>query len=208
MALLNRVSPLWLESLPADRRKAFATVVVGYDFSRAKVEEELLTPLKTVVGPRKGQRVKPWLVDEALLGLLRSSVIPRNGRRVIPDHVARSLPDLIGTLACAAANHHAGQFRGHVLEETGYSDDPGLAHRQVLAVWGELAGLSPEVLEEVDAAGFAEGWDALTTSLLEGMLTGLSRAGAAMLLSEAGRVASLQPPYLKVVLEGLVGSAA
>jgi hypothetical protein len=211
MRLLDRGNPLWAQvhALPADERIPVATVIVGYDFCRSKVEDELLTHLKIALGNRRVARhLKLRLVDEAVLGVLRSSVIPRNGRGVIPDHLARSLPDVLGTLACAAANHRAGQFRGNLLEETGYSDDPVLARRQVLAVWGELAGLSPQQLEALDRTGFAEGWDDLTTSLLEGVLTGLSRAGAAMLLAKAEKVARLQPRYLEAVMQGLVGSPA
>jgi hypothetical protein len=206
---LDRGNSLWAQvhGLPADERIPVATVIVGYDFCRSKVEEELLTPLKGVLGNRKvASHLKLRLVDEAVLGVLRSSAIPRNGRGVIPDHLARSLPDVLGTLACAAANHRAGQFRGDLLEESGYSDHPVLARRQVLAVWGELGDLSPQQLEALDTTGFAEGWDALTTSLLEGMLTGLSRAGTAMLLAKAEKLARLQPRYLKAVIQRLVAS--
>lgn len=209
MRLLDRGNPLWahVHSLPADERIPVATVIVGYDFCRSKVEEELLTPLMGVLGNRRASgHLKLRLVDEALLGVLRSSTIPRNGRGVIPDHLARSLPDVLGTLACAAANHRAGEFRGHLVEATGYSDDPLLGRRQVLAVWGELADLSPQRLEALDTTGFAEGWEALTTSLLEGMLTGLSRAGTEMLLARAEKLARLQPRYLKAVMQSLVAS--
>jgi hypothetical protein len=204
MGLLNRVSPLWdqVHGLPPGDRKSLATVIVGYDFCRTKVEKELVPPLRTVLG-KMPAGMKPQLVDEALLGVLRSSAIPRRGRGVVPDHVARSLPDLLGTLACAAASHQAGQFRGHILEESGYSDDPAVARRQVLAVWGGLAGLSPHDIDAVDAAGFGDGWQGLTTSLLEGLLTGLSRAGSAMLFDQAEKVTRRQPPHLEIVIRGL-----
>src|SRR5919109_4007207 len=142
MGLLNRVSPLWdqVHGLPPADRKSMATVLVGYDFCRSQVEDALVGPLRSVVR-KVSPELKAKLVDEALLGVLRSSVIPRRGHGVVPDHVARALPDLVGTLACAAASHQAGQFRGHILEESGYSDDTAVAGRQVLAVWGELAGL-------------------------------------------------------------------
>jgi hypothetical protein len=208
MGLLNRGSPLWEQVhglAPADR-KSLAAVLVGYDFCRSHVEGALVPPLEAVTG-RIPAPLQAQLVDEALLGVLRSSAIPRRGKGVVPDHVARSLPDLLGTLACAAASHRAGQFRGHILEESGYSDEPGIARRQVLAVWGGLAGLSPDAVDAVDAAGFDDGWRALTTSLLEGMLTGLSRAGSAMLFDQAEKVARRQPPHLEMVIRGL-GSAS
>jgi hypothetical protein len=204
--VLNRASPLWAQvhRLPAADRQSVAALIVGYDFCRSKVERDLVAPLRAVEGRRRAPLNR--LVDEALLGLLRSSAIPRTGRGVVPDHLARALPELLGALACAAASHHAGHFRGRLLEQTGYSFHPALARRQVLAVWTDLAGLSPEMVDTLEAAGFADRWEALTTSLLEGLLTGLSRAGTTMLLAHAEHVARHQPPYLKSALHDLVGS--
>jgi hypothetical protein len=206
-AVLNRASPLWAQvhRLPAADRQSVAALIVGYDFCRSKVERDLVTPLRAVEGRRPAPLNQ--LVDEALLGVLRSSVIPRTGRGVVPDHLARALPDLLGALACAAASNHAGRSRGRLLEQTGYSFHPGLARRQVLTVWAELAGLTPEMLDALEAGGFALRWEDLTTSLLEGLLTGLSRAGTDTLLAHAEHVARHQPPYLKAALQDLVASA-
>lgn len=218
MSLLRRPgNRLWsqVERLHPEQRLFLAILVSGYDFCRQAVMKDLVTPLsgalvEGLAGSRRALSPSQTarLVDTALLGILRSSAIPRDGRGIIPDHLAHRLPELLGVLACADANHREGRDGPSILSETAYSTNPQTAQAQVLAAWGELLGLPERLILGIGLSGFSDRWTAFTTSLLEGMLTGISRLGSADVLAKGRSAVSALEPHLQPYVTGMVSSAA
>lgn len=215
MSLLRR--SLWsrAERLPLQDQLFVAVVVNGYGFCRDGIDRRLVTPLEHALadglqGHRHALNAgdKERLIDEALIAILRCSPDPSDGCGLVPDHLARRLPVVLGALACADSNRHAKRQGPHALFETAYSTHSATARTQLLTKWGELLHLPERVTVAIELTGLAGEWVALTSSMLEELLTELERTGSQDVLARAKDITDQLPVHLHPYIEALIQSAA
>jgi hypothetical protein len=222
MWLLNKVSnPVWykISRLDKPRRRAVATILCAYDFLRQQAEKKLVGPLETYLRENRDPAqasigltlaVRTKLVDEALVALLWSCTCPAFDPGLkLPREVVIHLPEVWGSFLLADVNHRLSRSTPATLDQTGYSEDPAEAHRQVLDRWKEILTVSdPEFSDRVDAASFAEAWDWLAQMFTADTLDGMAAIPDRMLFRQARRVASDIPPHRAALVAQLIDRVA
>ena len=222
MWLLDRFSnPLWrrISRLDKARRRTVATMLCGYDFLRRQVEKKLVGPVETYLAASSKalaaaggltSALRSELVDEALLALLRSCTCPAYDPGLkVPRAIVVRLPEIWSGLVLANVNSRRDRAAPATLDKTGYSEDPSETHRQVLARWKEILGISELGFEErVNAEGFGEAWDWLTRVFIADTLDGMADVPDRMLFSQARRVAAAVPPHCVGLIEKFIEQVA
>jgi hypothetical protein len=218
MGLLNRFSnPLWykISRLDKPRRRTVATTLCAYDFLRQQAEKKLLDPVETYLREKRDAAqdgigltvaVRTQLVDEALMALLWSCTCPAFDPGLkLTREVVIHLPEVWGGFVLADVNHRLNRSTPATLDQTGYSEDPAEAHRQVLLRWKEILNVAdPDFADRVNAAGFAEAWDWLAQMFTADTLDGMAAIPDRMLFSQARRVAGAIPPHRAALVEQLI----
>jgi hypothetical protein len=119
------------------------------------------------------------------------------------------LPEIWSGLVLANVNSRRDRAAPATLDKTGYSEDPSETHRQVLARWKEILGISELGFEErVNAEGFGEAWDWLTRVFIADTLDGMADVPDRMLFSQARRVAAAVPPHCVGLIEKFIEQVA
>jgi len=222
MGLLNRFSnPLWykISRLDKPRRRTVATTLCAHDFLRQQAEKKLLDPVETYLREKRDPAqtgigltaaVRTQLVDEALMALLWSCTCPAFDPGLkLPREVVIHLPEVWGGFVLADANHRLDRSTPVTLDQTGFSEDPAEAHRQVLHRWKEILNVSDlDFADRVDAAGFAEAWDWLAQMFTADTLDGMAAIPDRMLFPQARRVAGAIPPHRAALVAQLIDRVA
>ena len=222
MWLLNKFSnPVWykISRLDKPRRRTVATILCAYDFLHQQAEKKLVGPLETYLRDHRDPAqasigltlaVRTKLVDEALMALLWSCTCPAFDPGLkLPREVVVHLPEVWGSFVLADVNHRLKRSTPAALDQTGYSEDPAEAHRQVLDRWKEILTVSdPKFADRVDAAGFAGAWDWLAQMFTADTLDGMAAIPDRMLFRQARRVAGDIPPHRAAVVAQLIDRVA
>jgi len=209
------LSPTWAKASRLDkaRRRTVATTLCGYDFLRQQAEKKLVGPVETYLQESSGsskhdeaelpvvRRIQ--LVDEALMALLWSCTCPAFDPALnLPRHVVPHLPEVWGSFVLSDVNNRLNRSTPTTLDQTGYSEDPKVAHQQVLRRWKEILGLAdPEFGERVNAGGFGESWDWLSQMFVADTLAGMAAIPDRVLFSQARRLADATPPHRAPAVE-------
>jgi hypothetical protein len=219
MWLLDRFSnPLWYKASRLDkaRRRTVATALCAYDFLRQQVEKKLVGPVESYLsenpdaskaaGRALTVALRTQLVDEALMALLWSCTCPAFDPGLkLPRHVVPHLPEVWGDFVLGDVNHRLNRSTPATLDQTGYSEDPAEAHRQVLVRWSEILGVAdPKSADWINARGFAEAWDWLAQMFVADTLDGMAAVPDRMLFSQARRLAAATPPQRAVLVERFI----
>jgi hypothetical protein len=222
MWVLDRFSnPLWhkISRLDKPRRRTVTTILCGYDFLRQQVEKKLVGPVESYLREHRDAskaaigltiEVRTQLVDEALMAVLWSCTCPAFDPGLkLPREVVVHLPEVWGDFVLADVNHRLSRSTPAALDQTGYSEDPAEAHRQVLKRWSEILGVTdPEFADRVNAAGFTEAWDWLAQMFTADTLDGMAAIPDRMLFAQGRRIAGAIPPHRAALVEQLVGRVA
>ena len=223
MWLLDRFSnPLWYKAsrLDKSRRRTVATALCAYDFLCQQVEKKLVGPVESylsekpaaqkpaVTGLSVAQKIQ--LADEALMAMLWSCTCPALDPGLkLPRRVVHHLVEVWGGFVLGDVNHRLNRSTPATLDQTGYSEDPTEAHRQVLKRWREILGITdPEFEDRVNAGGFAEAWDGLVQMFVADTLDGMAAIPNRVLFSQARRLSSATPPHRALLVERFIEQIA
>jgi hypothetical protein len=222
MWLLDRFSnPLWnkISRLDKPRRRTVATTLCAYDFLRQQVEKKLVGPVEPYLRENRDPSkagigltvaLRTQLVDEALMALLWACTCPAFDPGLkLPREVVPHLPEVWGGCVLGDVNHRLGRSTPATLGQTGYSEDPAEAHRQVLNRWSEILGVTgPEFAAGINAGGFAEAWDWLAQMFVADTLDGMAAIPDRMLFAQARRISNVTPAHRAVSVERFIDQIA
>jgi TPR repeat protein len=205
MALFERfTNPVWhfACTLDKDRQRIAALLIVGYDYLRSALKEQIIDPLESseLVPPYSiTSDIRERLVDEAIIGLLKSCSVPESDPSgKIPDRVVSTLPEVWGLFALADRNFRLKCIEPETLEGAHYSKDPDEARTQVLAKWTEILDmLQPNFVAEANKRWFYRAWNELSVVFVNGALAGFTGTPDELVLKRARRL-SADIPYHRI----------
>jgi len=197
-------NPVWhfASTLDKNRQRIAALLIVGYDYLRTTLKEQLVDPLESselVSQHTITSELRERLLDEAIIGLLKSCTVPESDPSgKIPDRIISTLPEVWGLFALADRNFRMKCTEPEMLERTHYSKDPDEARTQVLVKWAEILGiLQPDFVTEVNRRWFYKAWNGLSAVFVNGALVGSTRTPDELVLKKARRL-SADIPYHRI----------